>query len=68
MRIIFSLKFLFLFLISNYPAHSVSCRTDAFGVTRCSNGQNFRTDSFGVTRDNHGNSCRRDSFGVTRCN
>ena len=43
-----------------------SCRTDAFGTTRCSNGTSYRTDSFGTTRDNHGTSWRTDSFGTTR--
>ena len=68
MKIIFIVNFLFLYLISNFQAHSTSCSTDTFGVTRCSNGQTFSTDSFGVTRDNRGNSCSTDSFGVTSCN
>ena len=52
MKIIFIVNFLFLYLISNFQAHSTSCSTDTFGVTRCSNGQTFSTDSFGVTRCN----------------
>lgn len=44
----------------------VSCRTDSFGTTRCSDGTTYRTDSFGTTRDNQGNSWRSDSFGTTR--
>ena len=45
---------------------SLTCRTDTFGTTRCSDGTTYRTDSFGTTRDNKGNSWRTDSFGTTR--
>ena len=52
----------------NYVEAQVSCSTDSFGITRCSNGQTFSTDSFGITRDNQGNSWSTDSFGITRDN
>ena len=52
--------------ISTAIAADLSCRTDSFGTTRCSDGTTYRTDSFGTTRDNQGNSWRTDSFGTTR--
>ena len=60
----FSAISFFTFIPDSYAG--VTCRTDTFGTTRCSNGQTFRTDSFGTTRDNYGNSWRTDSFGTTR--
>lgn len=51
---------------TNVSAQSLTCRTDSFGNTRCSDGTTYRTDSFGTTRDNQGNSWRTDSFGTTR--
>lgn len=53
-------------VIGTATAADLSCRTDSFGTTRCSDGTTYRTDSFGTTRDNQGNSWRTDSFGTTR--
>ena len=50
----------------NETVAQISCSTDAFGTTRCSNGQTFSTDAFGTTRDNRGNSWSTDAFGTTR--
>lgn len=47
-------------------SQTLTCYSDSFGTTRCSNGQSFYTDSFGTTRDNRGNSWYSDSFGTTR--
>ena len=58
----------FLTLFSTSAVAQLSCRADAFGTTRCSDGTTYRTDSFGTTRDNQGNSWRTDSFGTTRGN
>lgn len=46
-------------------AADTSCRTDAFGVRRCSDGTRYRTDAYGTMRDSSGKRSRHDAGGAT---
>ena len=59
-------SFLITFVGVKVSIADLSCRTDAFGTTRCSDGAIYRKDAFGTIRDNQGSSWRSDAFGTLR--